>query len=304
MQRGRSSQTAIAAAFRAIHAYGLPGEAIHEDPHAIPLIGVEEISELVDLMRAVGLPAFESTCAYFALRHRFAEDLLIDAITQGTRQVVVLGAGLDTFALRHPALVGELSLFEVDHPDTQAWKHERLAATGLTSPGVVYVAVDFERERVADRLDDAGLRHDEPTFYTWLGVSQYVDRRAASETFSLVGAGPTGSQLVLDIVLSSTEVDPDAQRVSDAYAAASDERGEPWISTNALAELTSDLRAGGLTGVRPLAPEDAARRYYGGQPAGVVPPSAWRLVHTLVWFLSGRRQPGAPPVPRSRPICD
>ena len=282
MRPRQSSQTAIgAAAFRAIHAYGLPGEAIHEDPHAMPLIGVDEISELVDLMRATGLPAFESTCAYFALRHRFAEDRLIDAIAQGTRQVVVLGAGLDTFALRHPTLVGEISLFEVDHPDTQAWKQERLHATGFTSPGVVYVAVDFERERAADRLDDAGLRHDEPTFYTWLGVSQYVDRRAASETFSLVGGGPTGSQLVLDVVLSPTEVHPDAQSVSDAYAAASAERGEPWISTYTLAELTSDLRAGGLTDVRPLSPEDAAR-YYGGQPAGVAPPPQWRLVHAFV----------------------
>ncbi|MGV0803423.1 class I SAM-dependent methyltransferase, partial [Mycolicibacterium elephantis] len=57
---------------------------------------------------------------FFAARSRLAEDTIAAAVATGARQVVILGAGLDTFAYRNP--IPDLRVFELDHPATQAWK--------------------------------------------------------------------------------------------------------------------------------------------------------------------------------------
>lgn len=284
MQAGQPSQTAIGtAAFRAIHAYGLPGPTIHEDEYAMRLVGVDDVDQLIALMR-LQVPQFlEAACAYFAFRHRFAEDLMLAAINAGTRQVVVLGAGLDSFALRHRELVAGLDFFEVDHPDTQAWKLARLDAADLGRPPVNYVAVDFDRESAVDLLAASGLRLDESLFVTWLGVSQYVERADALRTLMLAARGQPASEVVFDIVLpaeSHTEGSWDAD-LSEVFAERSAERGEPWITTYETDELGAALSSLGFTDVHHLSPEDAARRYYQGQPPEVTPPSAWRLVHAV-----------------------
>ncbi|HVY94662.1 MAG TPA: class I SAM-dependent methyltransferase [Bryobacteraceae bacterium] len=81
---------------------------------------------------------------FTAARSRIAEDALAVAVERGVRQVVILGAGLDTFALRNPQGSREIRICEVNHPATQAWKRERLAEAQIeVPPGVVFVPVDF-----------------------------------------------------------------------------------------------------------------------------------------------------------------
>lgn len=280
MEAGQPSQTAIgAAAFRVLHGRAFDGPAIHHDEYALELVGVADVKELAALMRATGLPELERVCAYFAFRHRYVEELMLAAAHSGVRQLVVLGAGLDTFALRYRDLPAGVEIYEVDHPATQAWKQARLEAVGLRGSRAIYVAVDFETDSVADRLEAAGFRFADAAFFSWLGVSQYVDRAAAAKTFDLVTSAAAGSQIVFDVVLRPAGVDSASQALSDAYAAASAERGEPWISTYVLADLKRDLRGRGLARVSSVEPDDAERRYYMGQPPGITPPAGWRLAH-------------------------
>src|ERR1700761_3437142 len=83
--------------------------------------------------------------ASMVVRARFIEDLVAERAASGTSQYVLLGAGLDTFAQRHPGLAARLRVFEVDQPGTQAWKRRRLAALGYGIPDWLrLVPVDFE----------------------------------------------------------------------------------------------------------------------------------------------------------------
>ena len=59
-------------------------------------------------------------------RARFIEDLIIEQSRKGITQYVILGAGLDTFAQRRPDIASQLQIFEIDQPDTQTWKQQRL----------------------------------------------------------------------------------------------------------------------------------------------------------------------------------
>lgn len=103
---------------------------------------------------------------FMAARSRFAEDCLTTAVSRGVRQVVVLGAGLDTFSLRHPHSSLGVRVFEVDHPATQVWKRERITEAGLAAPAsLTFAPVDFERQSLAEGLVAAGFESTWPAFF-------------------------------------------------------------------------------------------------------------------------------------------
>src|SRR4029079_6327247 len=96
-------------------------------------------------------PVSRGLRAFMAVRNRWSEDRLSQAVGAGVVQYVVLGAGLDTFSLRNP--FPNLRVFEVDHPATQAFKRERIAAAGLEAHAT-YVGIDFARQTLAVPLRD------------------------------------------------------------------------------------------------------------------------------------------------------
>jgi methyltransferase (TIGR00027 family) len=93
-----------------------------------------------------------------SVRTRFAEDIIQGALEDGVQQLVILGAGLDSFAYRRPDLLERLRVFEVDHPSSQAWKRERLGSVGIRQPENLFFApVDFEVETLPEGLESAGF---------------------------------------------------------------------------------------------------------------------------------------------------
>jgi len=133
MKTGEASATAISTArARAAHLTCYAGPKIHEDIFALRLTG-----DTMDELRQMWRPsvAAQRAAAYFAMRQRFSEERLLAAVERGVRQVVLLGAGLDTFALRHPGVVRTLRFVEVDHSleDTRRF---RRGSVGSRQSGV------------------------------------------------------------------------------------------------------------------------------------------------------------------------
>lgn len=110
-------------------------------------------------------------------RARYAEDSLDKAVGQGVKQYVILGAGFDTFAFRHPEMLEKLQVFEVDHPATQAFKRHRIAELGWEQPAQLhFVPVDFEQESLAAALRRSSYNPYVPSFFSWLGVTYHLIR--------------------------------------------------------------------------------------------------------------------------------
>src|ERR1700759_4263486 len=131
MRDGQPSVTARgAAAYRAIH-QTLEGGAIFADPFAARILGDEGRAGLDEM---AGNPSLRPMRLLIAARSRFSEDTLAVCVARGARQVVVLGAGLDTFSLGNPHAGLGVRVFEVDYPATQAWKRGRLRQAGLAIP--------------------------------------------------------------------------------------------------------------------------------------------------------------------------
>lgn len=136
------------------------------------------------------------------VRSAFAEERLYAAIARGVRQVVILGAGYDTFAYRQPAGFEDVRIFEVDAPPTQAHKREMLARGGVPVPANVrFAPIDFERSSLGDGLRAAGLDAAQPAIFTWLGVMVYLTRDAAEGVLRFVGSLPHGSEIVFTFSL-------------------------------------------------------------------------------------------------------
>src|SRR6185369_5860728 len=120
LEEGQPSRTAQSTALqRAVHQL-LEVPRIFEDPVALRIFGARGVARLAQALERYRTDSSRAMRAFLVLRSRFAEDGLADAIRRGTRQYVVLGAGLDTFAYRNPHR--GLRVFEVDHPTTQRWK--------------------------------------------------------------------------------------------------------------------------------------------------------------------------------------
>jgi methyltransferase (TIGR00027 family) len=219
MQPGQPSRTALGAAgLRAAHQV-LDGAALFADPLALRILGADA-DDLVREAEAEADPFRQRLRWFIAIRSRIAEDALAAAIKRGVRQLVVLGAGLDTTAYRVPRSQ-DLCIFEVDHPATQAWKRERLAEADIPlPPALTFVPVDFERETLAEGLAAAGFDSAQQTFFTWLGVVPYLTEEAIFATLGFIAGLPGGAHVVFDYVNPSSSIaEPDRRAAHEALAA-------------------------------------------------------------------------------------
>ncbi len=133
-------------------------------------------------------------------RARYLEDCLEQAIGEGVRQYVILGAGMDTFAFRRLDLLEQLQVFEVDHPETQAFKRQRLAEVGLEPPKELhFIPADLEQENLALALKRSCYDPERLTFFGWMGVTYYLKSESVFATLSNIAkVAPAGSSVVFD----------------------------------------------------------------------------------------------------------
>jgi methyltransferase (TIGR00027 family) len=245
---GRPSQTALAAAAaRAAHLVVDQESLIFRDTAAMALLG-EPGEEMVGYHRSSGDHiVLAGTRAQVTVRSRHTEQRLGELAGRGLDQYVVLGAGLDTFAYRSP-LVGRLRVFEVDHPATQRWKRELLAAAGIAPPeALVFAGVDLEAEPLVERLADVGFDPTRPALVSWLGVSMYLTAEAVAATLAAVGGLAAGTELVVEYALPPALRDEGGQAYAGFALSVAEQRGEPWLSFFTPEQLSTLLEAHGLT---------------------------------------------------------
>lgn len=280
MLEGQFSRTALSAAgYRAAHQTA-DGASIFADPLAGAVLG----EDLPILLERCGDATIRPLRVFVALRSRIAEDVAKAAIAEGARQVVVLGAGLDTFACRVAAADG-LAVYEVDHPATQAEKRRRLAAAGVVAPPhLKFAPCDFERQGLGEALVAAGFDPQARASFIWLGVTPYLTPAAVETTLRYVAGVAGGADIVFDYANPVASIDSAGHRLfHERMAARVAELGEAFRSHFATPELHRLLRALGFTGIRDLGPREIAALLTPGSP----PPSenGGHIIHA--WFRRG-----------------
>ncbi|WP_189093419.1 class I SAM-dependent methyltransferase [Deinococcus ruber] len=261
------SHTAFGAAFlRAAHQLLDPPPHFLDDPVTVQLLAPQAIQHLLDHRERYQVEASRLLRAHVVLRSRFAEDRLSAALGRGVRQLVILGAGLDTFAYRQPLWARDLTIFEVDHHGTQALKRQRLQAAHIALPdNLHFVPLNLEDPTWPAALNRFGFRADVPTFVSCLGVTMYLSGAAVEGLLRWAAQLAVGSELVMSYMrrgLLPPESQAQAQRLADL--------GEALKTAFDPSELLQELRNRGFGQVGVFSHEEV-RQQYGHLENGTLP---------------------------------
>lgn len=204
---------------------------------------------------------------YVNARTHHIDARLEQAAAQGSKQVVVLGAGFDTRAYRFHASHPKLRFFEVDLPATINLKKRRVSGVFGRLPGYVrYVPIDFNTQSLEKRLRRAGYDPAKRTFFVLEGVTMYVSEAGNRATLRFIRHhSPPGSMLVYDSVLRRV-VEGD---YAGLYAARSSAEGvarigEPFVTGWTPLQAAAFAQENGLAVLEDLGPEEQTRRYLTG----------------------------------------
>jgi methyltransferase (TIGR00027 family) len=174
---------------------------------------------------------------YLRGRTEFFDQVVVNALDRGVVQVLAVGAGYDGRSLRYAK--PEVGWFEVDHPDTQRDKLERLERLGIVTPGVVFVPADLQRDGLAAALFDHGYQPEVRSLIVCEGVLVYLDLEAIATLFAELRATVTpGTRFAFSASTEAQSVGGRERRASFRTAAA--KAGEPVPGTldgGRLAEL-------------------------------------------------------------------
>ena len=207
--------------------------------------------------------AFHPIHTEILLRIRYAEECLEDAFAAGVGQYVVLGAGLDTYALRQPGRARGVRVFELDHPATQKLKRERVRRIdGRLPSDLVLVPIDFETERLNEALAGTSFDPEAPAFFSWLGTTYYLSRDAIRETLACIAlAAAPGSRIVLDYKLPRHLVPTGSRPLNDKLERLVKRLGEPMRSEFTPGELNDEMARIGFVAMDRVPPDEQIRRY-------------------------------------------
>jgi methyltransferase (TIGR00027 family) len=273
------SRTALMAAMgRALHREGPPPHIL-DDWLAADLAGAEGRA-IIEGMRARATPdRIQAFQAWTAARSRFVEDFVVSAVEDGIAQYILLGAGLDSFAYRHPELADRVTIFEVDHPLSQAWKQRRLDELQVAIPhNVVFAAVDFERQALGDGLIAAGVDFDRPAVVSWIGV-MCLARGAIDATLNTIAGCSPGTRLVLSYDQPPDAIDEKGRALLADVSTTAAQLGEPFVSLLRRDEVERLLLEHGFNSVTHFSTGDAERDYFRGADVGM--PDVQRLATAL-----------------------
>lgn len=262
MQESCPSRTALRVAMRRAAHQVFDNPKVFDDPIALQILEPDAVDRASAESRAFSGFA-RAMRAFMAVRSRYAEDQLARAVDRGVKLYVVLGAGLDTFAYRNPHAGRGLRVFEVDYPATQAWKRELLAARNISVPdSVTFAPIDFESQTLPEGLRQSGFPSNEPAFFSWLGVTMYLERATVMSTFRFIASCGPGGGVAFDYAVPRESLDWMSRLALDALAGRVNASGEPFRSFFTPEELRVELEGMGFHGVEDLGGREINARYF------------------------------------------
>jgi methyltransferase (TIGR00027 family) len=265
MREDRPSTTASAVAFaRAVAS--LPVRRAAPSPDLVakhmlrPALGALVSGLEILSPRAPGLDLALRALSLGLVDHMALRTAAIDGVLErlDVRQLVILGAGLDSRAYRLASL-SRATVFEVDHPATQRFKRARVRDLPVVAGEVRFVSVDFEREGIDVRLEEEGHDASAPTVWIWEGVVPYLDPSATRATLARIAARSAPGS-----VLAVTYVTKDRlwlERFKQPVKVAFEILGEPLRGVTTREDFRALLEEHGFRVTEDTSPHDWKSRY-------------------------------------------
>ncbi|HEY9699542.1 MAG TPA: class I SAM-dependent methyltransferase [Trichocoleus sp.] len=160
------------------------------------------------------------------LRTRYFDDVLVQQLTQGYQQVVILGSGLDTRAVR--MATPNVRYFEIDRAATLQLKAERLAAHGIAAK-VTYIPGDYVKDDLTVLLKNNHFDFQLPTYFLWEDKVTYLKRADIIAVLDTIRNHIKRFQLSIDYMSQQVIANIGSVELND-YIEQLKQRDAPWIT--------------------------------------------------------------------------
>jgi methyltransferase (TIGR00027 family) len=236
-----------------------------ENRQAAPLYrdSVVELFLDKDSRRAAGMVAasFPPAGDLVRIRTKYFDDTLERQLGSHFRQVVILGAGLDTRAVRKQA--PGVTYFEIDDPATLALKQTCYEQLGI-AVNVKFIPGNYVTDGLIDLLNQHGFDFDLPTYFIWEGNTMYLPLETVKQTLAELRQHVTRFRLSFDYmseaVVSKTTGDPGITRLVESFA----NMGAPWLT--GIRDIQSLARELSLNLIENFKTSELYQKYWIGRP--------------------------------------
>lgn len=212
--------------------------------------------------------------ASIVARARFVEDLVKEQIGKGVKQYVLLGAGLDSFAQRNATLSSQVDIYEIDQPDTLAWKEIKLLENGYGIPGNLhFVPVDFENRSWWDELLNSGFDIHKKAIISCAGVTLYLTKSAIVDTLKKMTLLASGSTIVIAFYLPMDQLEEEDQPMQEVANKGAEASGTPFVSFFTVGEVIKLAREAGLKQIQAISTKDMTDMYFKDRSDNLAPAS-------------------------------
>ena len=296
MKEGKASRSADGnAALRAVESVKPHDERVCYDPFAVDFLGgtfslIAKNRCMIPsqlLMRVVVWYCERISPGGFGsiiAQTRHIDDYLMRCIHGGIKQLVILGAGYDSRAYRFDELKGKVKVFEVDNPATQRVKAEKVKKIfGFLPNHVIYVPIDFDKDKLDERLFESGYDRNLKTLFIWEGVTFYITAEAVDETLAFVAKNSgEGSSIIFNYIFQSVVDGTTKLEEAKKWRRQLERYGEP--PTFGIEEGTTEefLAERGFGQVKNMTAESLENTYFKGKNRGRKVMAFLPIVHATV----------------------
>src|SRR5690606_38275707 len=201
--------------------------------------------------------------ASIVARARFVEDVAKTEIANGIKQYVLLGAGLDSFAQRNAEISSQIDIYEIDQPDTLAWKEEKLIENGYKiSDNLHFVPVDFETSSWWTELLSKGFDTNKKSVVSCTGVTLYLTKEAITDTLKKMTSLASGSTIAIAFYLPLEQLDEEDKPMQEIAIKGAAASGTPFVSFFSVEEITKLADEIGLKEIQTVSTKDMTEKYF------------------------------------------
>lgn len=287
-KKGSSKMAELIALHRVAESRKPEGERICYDPYAVHFVNPETLAfaaanpEKTREMSEYYERLFPGLANSIKARVKYFDDFVKNSIDKGLEQLVILGAGYDTRAYRIEGLKGKVKVFEVDHPDTQHVKTEKVKEIfGVLPDHVIYVPVDFEIDDFGERLVEQGYDRSQKTLFVLEGLIMYIPLEAVDETLSFIAKNSGKDSAILFDYYPQSVVDGiyELEKNMRDFAA---QQGEPFKFGIKEGTVEAFLTARGFSQIQNVTSEDYKRLYFHGVNASCTVSPLLYFAHAVI----------------------
>ena len=212
--------------------------------------------------------------ASIVARARFVEDVAKTEIANGIKQYVLLGAGLDSFAQRNTEISSQIDIYEIDQPDTLAWKEEKLIENGYKiSDNLHFVPVDFETSSWWTELLSKGFDTNKKSVVSCTGVTLYLTKEAITDTLKKMTSLASGSTIAIAFYLPLEQLDEEDKPMQEIAIKGAAASGTPFVSFFSVEEIAKLADEIGLKEIQTVSTKDMTEKYFKNRTDNLAPAS-------------------------------